>query len=75
MTATMTVTTMKKNEPKIIATYSVKSVGDMWNATINFSNGDEDDLGLFHTKDAAKASAEQWLDEYETLDEDERFDD
>jgi hypothetical protein len=63
----------KKNEP-IVATYEVKSVGDMWNATINFSNGDSDDLGNFDTEDAAKASAEQWLDEYETLDnDDERF--
>lgn len=64
---------MKKNDP-IIATYEVKIVDSKWNATINFSNGDSDDLGLFDTEDAAKASAEQWLDEYNSLDEeDERF--
>ena len=63
----------KKSKP-ITAIYEVKSVGDVWNATIKFSNGDSDDLGLFDTEDEAKASAEQWLDEYETLDdEDERF--
>ena len=64
---------MKRNDP-IIATYEVKSVGDMWNATIKFSNGDSDDLGIFNTEDEAKASAEQLLDDYATLDdEDERF--
>jgi hypothetical protein len=62
----------KKSDP-IVATYEVKSVGDMWNATILFSNGDKDDLGNFYTEDEAIGSAEQWLDEYETLSEEDRF--
>jgi len=41
-----------------------------WQAIIKFQNGDNEDLGLFDTEDAAKASAEQWLDEYATLDQD-----
>lgn len=52
---------------------SEESAGQ-WRAKICFSNGDSDDLGLFPTEDEAKASAEQWLDEYATLDQDdERF--
>lgn len=58
-------------EPEL-PVYVVSQQSDgKWLSQIAFPNGDTDDIGFYETEDEAKASAEQWLDEYNSLSYDE----